>query len=114
MYLLDARHPRFDQPSCPLTSCGASSGRRVRLVLVIRVVAPQARSDDLGEYPLVVRFSPECLSVQASVVTVPCANTRSPFVNDSTMFSPRVLNARATCRVGSTSPTRHRCSAGVR
>jgi len=50
-----------------------------------------------------VRLSPLSLSVQTSVVIVPWTKTRSPLLSDSAMFSPRVLNAFTTCRVGSAS-----------
>jgi hypothetical protein len=106
--------PRLDQPSCLLTSCGVLSVAGVRVVLVMRVVAQRRLGRTMSANTRwAVRLSPVYLSVQASVVTVPCAKTRSSFASDSMMLFARVLNARTTWRVSSASTHSRRCLAAT-
>src|SRR4029453_4765470 len=87
-----APSPRLDQPFCPPTSWGGAWGGGGGVVLGIRVVAHRRLCPTISASTrCAVRFSPECLSVQVSVVTVPCTKTGSPSASAWRMFSPRVL-----------------------
>jgi hypothetical protein len=92
------RTPRIrsglDQASCSSLSCGVSSAGGVRVVLVIRVVAQRRLGPTTSASTrYAVRFSPDCLSVHASMVTVSCTKTRSPFANDAARFSARACGS---------------------
>ena len=57
---------RLDHASCSLTWCGVSSVAEVRVVLVMWVVAHRRLGPTISANTrCAVRFSPDCLSVQA-------------------------------------------------